>query len=55
VALGLGGFESCMCSYLTVAVCCVSRCNNLSQCAAFSYAVMSKTHINTCQKERNIK
>jgi hypothetical protein len=29
--LGLGGFESCMCSYLTVAVCCVSRCNNLSQ------------------------
>jgi hypothetical protein len=23
VALGLGGFESCRCSYLTVAVCCV--------------------------------
>jgi hypothetical protein len=30
VALGLGGFESCICSYLTVAVCCVSRCNDLS-------------------------
>jgi hypothetical protein len=30
VALGLGGFESCMCSYLTVAVCGVSRCNNLA-------------------------
>jgi hypothetical protein len=39
VALGLGGFECCMCSYLTVAVCCVSRCNNLSQAAACSYAV----------------
>jgi hypothetical protein len=39
VTLGLGGFKSCMCSYLTVAVCCVSRCNNLSQVSACSYAV----------------
>jgi hypothetical protein len=43
VALGLGGFESCMCSYLTVAVCCVSRCNNLSQAAACSKVQTNRT------------
>jgi hypothetical protein len=50
VALGLGGFESCMCSYLTVAVCCVSRCNNLQLCCVMSMTVMKISRKNLNRK-----